>query len=78
MSWEHHHYVATCAGCGHEGVCVKSSDDYRSETKYEGFTNEEPDETAVARKRVGARDMRPVCPECGGTEIVIGRLLKSS
>lgn len=79
MSWEHDHYKATCAECGHEGECIKSSDDWnRFSTSYVGFSNKEPDATAVARKRVDRGDSKPVCPECGGTEITLGPLLKTT
>jgi len=63
MSWEHDHYKATCAGCGHEGECIKSSDDWnRFSTSYVGFSNDEPNATAVARKRVDSRDSKPRLP----------------
>lgn len=79
MSWEHNHYLATCAGCGREGECIRSSDDWnRTETRYVGFTNKAPDAVAVAQKRVGSGDMSPVCPMCGSTEIRVGRLLKTT
>lgn len=79
MSWEHDHYVATCVACGHEGECIRSSDDWnRTATSYVGFANNAPDATAVGTKRVGDRDMNPVCSKCGGTEIKIGRHLKST
>lgn len=79
MSWEHNHYTATCDACGHEGVCIKSSDDWgRSATRFEGFENVAPDSYAVGRKRVGADDMRPKCQNCGGASITIGAFFKST
>lgn len=79
MSWEYDHYKATCGSCGHEGECIKSSDDWnRFETSYVGFTNNEPDATAIGRKRADRRDSKPVCPKCGGTEIILGALLKTT
>lgn len=70
MSWEHTRFRAVCDGCGHEGVCISSSDDWgRTGTAWEGFDGKPPSDYAVARKRVGARDMQPVCPECGSTSI---------
>ncbi|SAL06105.1 hypothetical protein AWB67_06828 [Caballeronia terrestris] len=79
MSWEHNHYKATCIGCGHEGECIKSSDDWnRSETRYAGFANNDPDATAVGRKRADRRDSSPTCPQCGGTEVRIGPFLKTT
>ena len=76
MSWEHIKYKATCDGCGHEGVRIDSSDDWGgSKTAWEGFNNVAPDTTAVGRKRAGAGDMRPKCPNCGGTAISRGDYL---
>ena len=79
MSWEHIHYRAVCNGCGHEGVCIQSSDDWnRSESTYEGFDLRSPSDYAVARKRVGANDMLAQCPKCGGTTITHGEMLGRS
>jgi len=79
MSWEHNYYVATCNRCQHEGVCIRSSDDWnRSKEKYEGFDNVAPDPYLVARMRVGAMDMRPKCPKCGGMSITVGAFIKST
>ena len=75
MSWEHSKYKAKCVQCGHEGYCIRSSDDWgRSQTRWEGFTNEEPDTTAVGRKRLDRRDMSAVC-KCGSKNIEVGEYL---
>lgn len=70
MSWEHNRYRAVCRSCGHEGVCIQSSDDWcRHATRYEGFEEVRPSETEVGRKRTDSRDMKARCPVCGGGEI---------
>lgn len=75
MSWEHSKYKAKCVQCGHEGFCIRSSDDWnRSGTSWEGFENVEPDATAVSRKRVDRRDSQPVC-KCGSNKIEVGDYL---
>jgi len=72
MSWEHIRYRATCDGCGHEGVCIRSSDDWgRSETKFEDFIERAPSAYAVGRRRADANDMLPECPQCAGIAITI-------
>lgn len=79
MSWEHLHYRATCDGCSHQGVYIYSSDDWgRSESTYEGFDLRPPHPYPVARKRIGANDMLPTCPKCGGKAITHGELLGRS
>lgn len=76
MSWEYSKYEAVCESCGHEGVCIRGSDDWgRSSTSWEGFQNHPPNSTAVGRKRADSRDMEPVC-SCGGTSIRIGAQIK--
>jgi len=79
MSWQHHHYKATCRACGHAGERIDSSDDWnRTETRYSGFTELAPDSTAVGRKRTGPGDRRPQCPQCGGRDIEVGALLRTT
>ncbi|AZU59772.1 hypothetical protein CFM90_26485 (plasmid) [Ralstonia solanacearum] len=79
MSWQHDHYKATCRTCGHEGECIQSSDDWnRTETSYSGLTEIPPDSTAVDRKRAAPGDRRPQCPQCGGTDIEVGILHRTT
>lgn len=76
MGWDRTRFEARCTACGHTGVCIKGSDDWgRTSTDWEGFINQPPAATAVARKRVDARDNLAVC-ECGSTSIEIGPCLE--
>jgi len=73
MSTEHDRYQATCDTCGHEGVCIRSSDDWsRSRTNWEGFDTKPVDQQAILRKRANPGDTFPTCPECGATAISVG------
>lgn len=72
MSWEYSKFKARCESCGHEGFCIRGSDDWgRSSTAWDGFEARQPDATNVGRKRADARDMSPVC-SCGNSKIQIG------
>ena len=74
MSWEYTKYEAVCEDCGRSGFCIEGSDDWgRSSTQWEGFGNENPHPYAVGRKRLDARNMRPVCV-CGSFKITVGIL----
>jgi hypothetical protein len=76
VGWEYSNYKATCAACGHEGVCIKGIDDWcRSSTSWEGFKNHAADPNDIGRKRADSRDSRPEC-ECGSRKIIVGDLMK--
>lgn len=76
MGWDYARYIATCKQCGHQGVCIRGDDDWmRTSTSWEGFSQIEPDPTAVGRKRASPQDMRPVC-KCGSYNITVGEQIK--
>ena len=69
MGWEHDRYEAICEACGRTGKCIVSSDDWgRWATEWIGFEEQNPSSTAVARLRVGSRDMSPKCA-CGSINV---------
>ena len=75
MSWDYTKSKARCVECGRVGFRISGSNEWgRSSTTWEGFKNQEPSPTAVARKRADAGDMEAVCP-CGSTEIEIGEVI---
>jgi hypothetical protein len=75
MSWDHTKYEACCESCGKKGFCIESMDDWnRTATEWIGFDTKQPDAYEVTRKRVGARDLQPVC-DCGKSRVVRGERL---
>lgn len=79
MSWEHNHYKAICRACGHEGECIRSSDDWnRCETTYPGFITAAPSATEAGRKRAAPNDQRPRCPQCDSADIEVGEYIKTT
>lgn len=75
MGWDHTKYEAHCENCGKKGFSIESMDDWnRTATKWIGFDTKPPDGHEVARKRVGARDLKPVC-DCCKSRAVRGKRL---
>jgi hypothetical protein len=73
MSWEYDKYEAVCEDCGHQGFCIRGSDDWgRTGTGWKGFENRPPHPYAVARKRASPDDKTPLCA-CGSTRITVGK-----
>lgn len=76
MGWEYFRYLAKCVDCGHQGVCIQGDDDWgRKSTSWEGFENQSPDPTSVAKKRADLRESRAQC-KCGSQNIAVGNLIK--
>ncbi len=70
MSWSDNSRKATCGSCGHEGVCIRSSDDWgRTEERWHGFDTVPASDYEYYRGRSEARV--PVC-KCGSKNIIIG------
>ena len=78
MSWEYSKYEAQCENCGKKGFCIRGSDDWnRTSVSWEGFENQEPHPSAVARKKANRRDAIGVC-DCGSSKIVVGAVVQDT
>lgn len=75
MGFEYTRYKAKCRKCGQAGICERGMDDWgRTSTSWDGFSNVEPDATAVGMKRLDRRDSQPICV-CGSRDIEVGDVI---
>jgi hypothetical protein len=66
---------ATCDGCGHEGVLVVETDDFRGVRHYyEGFESLQA-ATIGGRPTPDPKASLP-CPTCGGTSVTLSSLFE--